>query len=113
MLHQWVALCFCNNLDCSTSTAVWSSGLRVQTQVIFYFVVLHLLHFFGLEALTYALKPDLEWLLGRLTGAKLAARHPPSALVCLQAESVLTDLADSLMRLHSTCINFMHMFVQS
>ena len=36
--------------------------------MICYFIALHLLQFFGLEALLYALKPDLEWLLGKLTG---------------------------------------------
>ena len=45
------------------------AAARVQVQVIFYFTMLHLLSFFGLAALFHALKPDMEWLMGRLTGA--------------------------------------------
>ena len=45
----------------------------MQVQVIFYFIALHLLQFFGLEALLYALKPDLEWVLGKLTGGPCCA----------------------------------------
>ena len=41
---------------------------RMQVQVILYFIMLHLLSFFGLAALIHALKPNLEWLMGRLTG---------------------------------------------
>ena len=37
-------------------------------QVIFYFTMLHLLSFFGLAALFHALEPDMEWLMGHLTG---------------------------------------------
>ena len=41
---------------------------RMQVQVIFYFTMLHLLSFFGLAALFHTLKPDMEWLMGHLTG---------------------------------------------
>ena len=44
------------------------AATRMQVQVIFYFTMLHLLSFFGLAALFHALKPDMEWLMGRLTG---------------------------------------------
>jgi len=52
--------------------------LSAQVQVMFYFIALHLMHFFGLEALIYALKPDLEQLMGRLSGMYLSpsSMHP-------------------------------------
>ena len=47
----------------------------MQVQVISYFSVLHLLSFFGLAELMYALKPDMEWLMGHLTGAMCCTRN--------------------------------------
>ena len=46
---------------------------RMQVQVVFYFTMLHLLSFFGLAALFHALKPDMEWLMGHLTGTMCCA----------------------------------------
>ena len=52
--------------------------LSAQVQVIFYFIALHLLQFFGLEALIYALKPDLEQVMSKLSGMYLSpsSMHP-------------------------------------
>ena len=52
--------------------------MRLQVQVILYFIVLHLLQFFGLNDLIYALKPDLKWLLGTMTGDALVTLHEAS-----------------------------------
>ena len=55
---------------------------QLQVQVILYFIVLHLLQFFGLNSLIYALKPDLKWLLGKMTGLTLVILHQPSTQNC-------------------------------
>lgn len=68
---RWIRKCY--------NIQLW---LHVQMQVIFYFIALHLLHFFGLETLIYALRPDLEWLLGKLTG---------DALCCSALHMLLQD----------------------
>ncbi|CAK0782345.1 hypothetical protein CVIRNUC_005640 [Coccomyxa viridis] len=45
------------------------TSTTMLVQVIFYFTMLHLLSFFGLAALFHTLKPDMEWLMGHLTGS--------------------------------------------